>query len=135
MARILIVAACLWGGGVSLFSRAQNNPAPQLSKQPAQPEQNRKNPFEPIPPAPPQALGPNVIEGVDFRGAHRITQHMLRSVIFSKVGDPYNEGTVRRDVMILRNTKRFDDVRVSTEEGKSGGVVLSFVVTERPPIH
>ena len=135
MARILIIAACLCGSGASLFSQAQNTPTPQLKTRPAQPEQNRKNPFEPIPPAPPQAAGPNVIEGVDFRGARRIPQHMLRSVIFSKVGDAYNEGTVRRDVMILRNTNRFDDVRVSTEEGKKGGVVLRFVVTERPPIH
>jgi outer membrane protein assembly factor BamA len=49
------------------------------------------------------------------------------------VGDSFNEETVRRDVMTLRDTNGFDDVRVSTEAGKKGGVVLRFVVTERPP--
>jgi outer membrane protein assembly factor BamA len=127
MARILIIAACLCG-----FSQAQKTPAPQPQKQPAQSEQN---PFEPIPPPPPQIIGPGVIEGVDFRGSRQFSQDTLRSAIFSKVGDAYNEDAVRRDVIILRITNRFEfeDVHVSTEEGKKGGVILRFVVTERPP--
>jgi outer membrane protein assembly factor BamA len=131
MARILIIAACLCGSGAPLFSQAQNTPAPQPQQQPAQPEQNRKNLFEPVPPATPLAVGPGVIEGVQFHGARRVPQDMLRGVIFSRVGDAYNEETVRRDLMALRSTDRFDEVRVSTEAGKKGGVVLRFVVTER----
>jgi outer membrane protein assembly factor BamA len=127
MARILIIAACLCG-----FSQAQNTPAPQPKKQPAQSEQN---PFEPIPPPPPQTIGPGGIEGVDFRGSRQFSQDTLRRAILSKVGDAYNEDAVRRDVMILRNTNRFEDVRVSIEEGKKGGVILRFFVTERPPAH
>jgi outer membrane protein insertion porin family len=134
MARILIIAACLCGTGGLLFAQAQNTATPQPQQQPPRPEQNRENLFQPVPPAPPSAVGPNVIEGVEFRGARRIPQDMLRRAIFSKVGDAYNEDTVRRDVVTLRNTNRFDDVRVSTEEGKKGGVVLRFVVTERPPV-
>jgi outer membrane protein assembly factor BamA len=122
MARILIIAACLCGSGASLFSQAQNTPTPRPRQQPL---------FEPVPPAPPLAVGPNVIEGVEFHGARRISQDMLRGVIFSKVGDAYSEEAVRRDVMALRSTDRFDEVRVSTEPGKKGGVVLRFVVTER----
>lgn len=80
-------------------------------------------------------VGPGVIERVDFRGSRRSPQDTLRAAIFSKVGDAYNEDVVRRDVVILRNTNRFDDIRVSTEEGKNGGVVLHFVVTERPQAH
>jgi outer membrane protein assembly factor BamA len=125
MARILILAVCLCG-----LSQAQNTPAPQPQKQPAQSQQN---PFEPIPPPPPQATGPGVIEGVDFRGSRHFPQDTLRAAIFSKVGETYSEDVVRRDVIMLRNTNRFEDVRVSTEEGKKGGVILHFVVTERPP--
>jgi hypothetical protein len=126
MARILIIAACLCG-----FSQAQNTPAPQPQKQPAQSEQN---PFEPVPPPPPPpTVGPGVIEGVEFRGSRHIPQDALRNFIFSKVGDAYNDDAVRRDVVILRD--RFEDVRVSTEEGPKGGVILRFVVTERPPAH
>jgi hypothetical protein len=75
MARILIIAACLCGGGASLFSQAQNPPPPQPRQQSAQPEQDRKSPFESIPPAPPQvAAGPGVIERIDFRGARQVPQ-------------------------------------------------------------
>jgi len=134
--RILIMATCLSGSGALLFSQAQNSATPQSQRPPAQSEQDRKNPFESISPAPPQAaVGPGVIEGVDFRGSRRIPQNTLREAIFSKIGDAYNEDAVRRDVMVLRNTNsyRFDDVRVTTEEGQKGGVILHFVVTERPP--
>jgi outer membrane protein assembly factor BamA len=127
MDRILIIAACLCG-----LSQAQNTPAPQPQKQPAQSEQN---PFEPIPPAPPPTTGPGVIEGVDFRGSRQFPQDTLRRVILSRVGDAYNEDAVRRDVVIVRNANSFEDVRVSTEEGKKGGVILRFVVTERPAAH
>jgi outer membrane protein insertion porin family len=133
MARILIIVACLCGSGAPLFSQAQNTPAPEPRQQLPQPVQNRQNPFEPIPAARVPAVGPGLIEGVDFRGSRRSPQDALREGIFSKVGDPYNEHTVRRDVMILRNTNRFDEVRVSSEEGKKGGVILHFVVTDRPP--
>ena len=128
MARILIIAAvCLCG-----FSQAQNTPASRPQNQSAQ---SKQNPFEPIPPEPVATVGPGRIQRVDFRGSRRIPQDALRQAIFSKTGDPYNEDTVRRDVMVLRNSEnyRFDDVRVSTEEGKRGGVILHFVVTERPP--
>ncbi|MDE3197925.1 MAG: hypothetical protein KGN84_16375 [Acidobacteriota bacterium] len=125
MARILIVAACLCG-----LSQAQNTPAPQHRKQPAQSEQN---PFEPIPPPPSPAIGPGVIEGIDFHGSRQSSQDTLRAAILSKVGDPYSEGALRRDVTILRDTNRFEDVRVSTEKGGKGGVILHFVVTDRPP--
>jgi outer membrane protein assembly factor BamA len=137
MARTLIIAACLCGDGASLLSQAQNTPTPQSRQQPAQPEQNRQNPFEPIPAAPPQvAAGPGVIERIDFRGSRQTPQDTLRETIFSKVGDAYNEDAVRRDVMLLRNmiSYSFDDVRVSTEEGKKGGVILRFIVAERPTI-
>lgn len=128
MARILIIAAavCLCG-----FSQAQNTPTPQAQKQSAK---SKQNPFEPISPAPVPTVGPGKIEGVDFRGSHLVPQDTLREAIASKMGDPYSEDAVRRDVMVLKNTDnyRFDDVRVSTEEGKNGGVILHFVVTEKP---
>jgi outer membrane protein assembly factor BamA len=109
------------------LSQAQNTP--QRQKQPAQSEQN---PFEPISPPSPPTIGPGVIEGVDFRGSRHSSQDSLRAAILSKVGDAYNENAVRRDVIILRLTNHFEDFRVSTEEGPKGGVILHFVVTDRP---
>ncbi len=42
--------------------------------------------------------------------------------------------TQRLDVAVLRDTGRFEDVRVSKEKGKMGGIVLRFAVVERRPI-
>jgi outer membrane protein assembly factor BamA len=124
MARILIIAVCLCG-----FSQAQNTPQRQQSVQ------SEQNPLEPISPPAPATIGPGVIEGVDFRGSRQSSQDTLRAAILSKVGDAYNEDAVGRDVIILRLTNHFENVRASTEEGKRGGVILHFVVTDRPPAH
>ena len=72
-----------------------------------------------------------MIEGIEFRGARRVPQDTLRALIFSRVGDVYNEDTIRRDFSALWNTNRFDDIRVETEKGERGGLIVRFVVTER----
>ena len=133
---------------------------PAAQQQPAPARQNPANPFETVPqaqqpaptqqpPAQPQfetpstvqpsqpgqqALGSNVIEGIEFRGARRVPQDTLRAMIFSKVGDVYNEDTLRRDFMALWNTNRFDDIKLETERGERGGIIVRFVVVERPVI-
>jgi outer membrane protein insertion porin family len=139
-------------------------PPQQRPAQPApaaQPPQNRNNPFENVPQAqpgqqpaqpaqPPTApqfeapkvpeagqqpqLGSDIVEGIEFRGARRVPQDTLRAMIFSKVGDVYNEDTLRRDFMALWNTNRFDDIKLETEKGDRGGLIVRFVVTERPVI-
>src|SRR6266699_3229094 len=160
--RLNSVLVCLCGLMTVVLVRAQNPPnppagqQPPLAPQPAQ-QQNRNNPFENVPQAeppkpqqPPQqpqfeapkapepgqlpALGDNVIEGIEFRGARRVPQDTLRAMIFSKVGDVYNEETLRRDFMALWNTNRFDDIKLETEKGDRGGIVVRFVVTERPVV-
>ncbi|HEX4276394.1 MAG TPA: outer membrane protein assembly factor BamA [Bryobacteraceae bacterium] len=161
--RLKSVFVCLCGLATVVSARAQNNPPnPPAAQQPAPapaPQNNRQqNPFETVPQAEPpkpgqapaipqfeapkaaepgQALPPvgsNVVEGIEFRGARRVPQDTLRSMIFSKVGDVYNEETLRRDFMALWNTNRFDDIKLETEKGERGGIVVRFVVTERPVI-
>jgi len=132
---------------------------PQPGQQQAPAPQNKNNPFESVPQAEPAApaqqpppaqpqfeapkppapgaqpsVGADIIESIQFRGARRVPQDTLRAMIFSKVGDVYNEDTLRRDFMALWNTNRFDDIRLETERGDRGGLVVTFVVTERPVI-
>ena len=110
---------------------------PAQPQQPQQPQQPAPPQFEaPKAPAPGQqpSVGANVIESIQFRGARRVPQDTLRAMIFSKVGDVYNEDTLRRDFMALWNTNRFDDIRLENEMGDRGGVVVTFIVTERPVI-
>jgi outer membrane protein insertion porin family len=94
--------------------------------------QNPANPPANPPAGRPQAarLASNVIEAIEFRGARRIPADILSTMLLSKVGDVYDEATVRRDFTTLWNTGRFDDVQVSKETGERGGVVVRFVVTE-----
>jgi len=84
----------------------------------------------PTAPQPAQAPSTETIEAVEFRGARRVPQDTLKSLIFTKAGDVYNEDTLRRDFMSLWNTGRFDDIRLETEPGRLG-MIVRFVVTER----
>jgi outer membrane protein insertion porin family len=81
----------------------------------------------PLPP-----LASNAIERIEFRGLSGVTQDAVKAAILSKVGDIYDEAALRRDATALWKTERFDDVQVKTETGPRGGIVVRFVVTERP---
>jgi outer membrane protein insertion porin family len=156
----LLIAASVQAQNPQGQPAGQQPPAaqPPAAPAPANQQQNRNNPFETVPqaqpanpptaPALPQfeapkpaepgqqqpSVGSNVVEGIEFRGARRVPQDTLRAMIFSKVGDVYNEDTLKRDFMALWNTNRFDDIKLQTEKGERGGLVVVFVVTERPVI-
>ena len=71
------------------------------------------------------------VENVTFRGARRVPQETLRGLIDTRSGEVYSEDTVKRDVAKLRDTGRFDDIRV--QAGVTGtGVIVTFVVAEKP---
>ena len=131
----------------------QQNPPPQ-QQNPQGPRQNPSNPFENVPQAPekpnqpnqpqnpsgiqeakPAAIGENIIEGVEFRGQHKVPQDTLRALIYTKKGDVFDEEQIHRDFIALWNTGRFDDLRIEKEKGPNGGIILRFVVTERRTVH
>jgi outer membrane protein insertion porin family len=111
-------------------------PAPTAPAPPANPAVQTPQ-FETPPAAAPNAaapgeqLAPDVIEAIEFRNTRRVPQDTLRAMIFSRKGDVYNEDTLRRDFMALWNTNRFDDIRLETEKGELGGLIIRFVMTER----
>lgn len=131
----------------------QQPPAAQPPNRPAQPPAQRPpaNPFETVPEAAPQQQPPTtpqletpkptvtipqqpggtVIEAIDIRGARRVPADTLRAVMSTKVGDIYNEETLRRDFNTFWNMQRFDDIRLETEPGTKGGIIVRFVVVER----
>jgi outer membrane protein assembly factor BamA len=81
---------------------------------------------------PPAARAANVIEKVEFQGMSRVPVDTLKALVRSKAGDVYNDAAVKRDFNALWNTARFDDIRLKTEKGERGGLVVSFFLTERP---
>ncbi len=110
---------------------AQGAPAPAPGA-PAIQTPQFENPVQVQPAAPAgETLGADVIEAIEFRGSRRVPQDTLRALIFSRKGDVYNEDTMRRDFMALWNTNRFDDIRLETEKGDQGGLIVRFVLTER----
>ncbi|MCU1326794.1 MAG: surface antigen [Bryobacterales bacterium] len=80
------------------------------------------------------AVGENVIESIQFRGSRRVPQDTLRAMIITRTGDTYNDDSLRRDFMALWNTNRFDDIKLESEKGDRGGIILTYIVTERPVI-
>jgi len=92
------------------------------------------------PPAPladsQQVADQPVIERIDFEGNRRIRRDTLQARIFSRVGDPYNEETLRRDFQALWNTQFFEDVKLEVEDSpdKPNAKIIVFIVKERPVI-
>jgi outer membrane protein insertion porin family len=77
-----------------------------------------------------------VIERIEFIGNRRIRTDTLVARIFSRVGDPYNEDTLRRDFQALWNTQFFEDVKLRVEDSpkRADGKIIIFEVKERPQI-
>jgi outer membrane protein insertion porin family len=114
----------------------ENIPQQQPQTQPQTPPQTKQAPprlENPAPTQPGEQPQPNgeVIKAIEFRGARRVPADMLKQLIMTKVGDVYNEETLRRDFMRLWNTGRFDDIKLETEPDPTGGVIVRFVLTER----
>ena len=100
------------------------------------PSQRTPSPFEDVeeaeegPEATPRRRVAEIIERIEFRGARRMTRDSLLARIFSKPGDAYDAGSLRRDFMVLWNSGFFDDLRLEVEDGERGRIVR-FVVVER----
>ncbi len=82
--------------------------------------------------AQPTVPATKTIDAIEVRGASHVSPDTLKAIILSKVGDVYSEEALRRDVTALWKTNRFEDVQVKTEPGARGGVIVRFIVTERP---
>ena len=131
---------------------------PAQTPPPAQPPAPNQNPFENVPQEAPPAATPQpppaapapgqpqletpkapeapvqpsgqIVESVEFRGARRVPQDTLKNLIYTKAGDVYSEDALRRDLLTLWNTGRFDDIRIESEMGRTG-VIVRFVLVER----
>jgi len=106
-------------------------PAPQAPKTPAP---KPGSPFEAPKPAeaPPPAAEKleDVVEAIEFRGARRVPQDTLRALIFTKKGDKIDNESLHRDFLALWNTRRFDDIALEKEPGRTGWIIR-FRVSER----
>lgn len=119
-----------------VLAQQQKPPSPfeEVAEEEVSPEKP-PSPFEDVAeeaektPIPRRGLS-DLVEAVTFRGTRRIPRDSLLARIFTKPGDAYDEGNLRRDFMVLWNTGYFDDLRLEVEDGDRGKIVR-FIVVER----
>jgi len=75
----------------------------------------------------------NVIADVRVHGNRRIPAETIKSRIFTKPGDIYDEAALLRDFNSLWNTNYFEDIRMEREQTPKGWVIHIYV-KERPTI-
>src|SRR5271169_5915437 len=75
----------------------------------------------------------DVITEIVIHGNRRIPAETVRSRIFSRVGDVYDQAAIERDFNSLWNTGYFEDIRFEREQSPKGWR-LHIYVKERPTI-
>jgi len=111
-----------------LTNISRQPPDPSLFQVPADYRVIGNAPVQP----PPAQAGTKLIEGIEFQGVKGIAPETLKALVFIKVGDVYNEEALRNQFSALWKTGRFEDIQVKTEPGPRGGVIINFIVIQRP---
>jgi outer membrane protein insertion porin family len=78
-----------------------------------------------------QTFDPNRIEEVQVRNNRRIPQDTIKYRLQTKAGDRLNTDTIRGDVKRLYAEGHFDDIRVDQEDGKTGRIIIFWVVEKK----
>jgi hypothetical protein len=79
----------------------------------------------------PFVLPQDAVEAMVFKGAQRVSQDLLLNLIPTRNGDKLDQDLLDKDVKLLQNTQRFNDVQVRYERGQVGWIV-TFTLVERP---
>ena len=58
----------------------------------------------------------------------------LQAFVFTRPGDPYSKDALGRDVIVLRNTKKFTTIRLEVENDPQlvNAKIVIFHLVERP---
>ena len=81
-----------------------------------------------------QAPADVVVRGVEVVGVQRVDRAGVRAKIYTQIGRPLDRARLSEDVKRVFRMGFFDDVQVAEREHPDGGVVLVFLVVERPTI-
>ena len=84
-----------------------------------------------LPPATSQTSDEPKIETIEIRGNPRIPTDTIKYNIQTKTGTPLNPEIIRRDIKTLYAQGFFDDIRVEEADGRNGGIVVIFTVSEK----
>ncbi|MBN2193258.1 MAG: outer membrane protein assembly factor BamA [Polyangiaceae bacterium] len=79
-----------------------------------------------------QAAGQPIAQ-IEVAGNRRVTREDILSYLRERVGETFNPTTLQKDVRELWNSGFFEDIEVDLARA-DGGVILRFLVRERPSI-
>ena len=74
-----------------------------------------------------------VIENIDVSGNRRIPTETVKSRIYTRNGDVYDEAALQRDLRSIWNSGYFEDVRMEREQTAKGWIIHIYV-REKPTI-
>jgi outer membrane protein insertion porin family len=74
-----------------------------------------------------------IIEDIDVSGNRRIPTETVKSRIYTRVGDVYDEAALQRDLRSIWNSGYFEDVRMEREQSPKGWRIHIYV-REKPTI-
>jgi outer membrane protein insertion porin family len=74
-----------------------------------------------------------IVSEIAVHGARRIPIETVRTKMFTRAGDVYDEASLQRDFASLWNTGYYDDLRFEKED-TSKGVIIHVYVKEKPTI-
>ncbi len=77
--------------------------------------------------------GGQIIEKIDVQGNRRIPTETVKSRIYTREGDVYDENALQRDLRSIWNSGYFEDVRMEREQSPKGWFIHIFV-REKPTI-
>jgi outer membrane protein insertion porin family len=75
----------------------------------------------------------NVVESITIHGNRRIPADTIRSRMFTRAGDVFDQAALERDFNSLWNTGYFDDLRIEREPSAKGWIIHVYV-KEKPTI-
>jgi outer membrane protein insertion porin family len=74
------------------------------------------------------------VEQVQFRGNRKVEDAAIRVNLLTKVGSKLELNKVREDIRAMWKLGFFSDVSVEAQETPKGGVIVLFVVKEKPSV-
>ena len=88
--------------------------------------------FLPAPAARAQSDEERVVRGIDIEGLARIDKQAVKARIYTQVGRELDRGRLSEDLKRIYAMGFFEDIQVAERPHPDGGVVLVFMLIERP---
>jgi outer membrane protein insertion porin family len=142
------ISLCIASAMLATSVLAQSTPPqPQPQPQPQKPKpgtiierpnaggitEGEKPAPTPAKPVPGKPTG-QVVERFEAVGNTSVASDTIRVYLGVNPGDPYDPDLIQRNFLNLWQTGLFDDIKIETDRGTGGGVVVRAVVKERPRI-